>query len=210
MNWSRRGVISFRLQRCRCGLRRAKGTMKYVAAAMLLAGIVGSLPGESVAQIGDHTLPTASRAGDLQLGGGLVFGNSNYNFNNTLLIGGSFYTTFDVRSHLGAEANFRQSNASSGASVYERTYEFGPRVYLDRGGVAPYAKVLYGRGVYNFPNGVANVAYNMYTFGGGMDFLVLPSLNIRADYEYQSWVGFPLGTLHPSVATIGVAFHFHE
>ena len=155
-------------------------------------------------------MPTASRAGDLQIGGGFVVGNSNYNFQNTLLTGAAFYTTFDVRSHLGAEFNFHQAQGSGGQSVYERTYEIGPRVYLDRGGVAPYAKVLYGRGVYNFPNGVANVAYNMYTFGGGMDFLVTRSINIRADYEYQSWVGFPLGTLHPSVATIGVAFHFHE
>jgi len=39
---------------------------------------------------------------------------------------------------------------------------------------------------------------------------VARSLNIRGDYEYQNWVGFPLGTLHPNILTIGVGYHFHE
>ena len=197
-------ITSFYRSKCRTGICRT------IASAITLVMMLCSLSSFANAQFRDDTLPTASRAGDLQLGGGVIFGNSNYNFTNTSLAGGSFYTTFDIRSHLGAEANFRQANASSGSSVYQRTYEFGPRVYLDRNGIAPYAKVLYGRGVYNFQNGVANVAYNMYTFGGGMDFLITNSLNVRADYEYQSWVGFPLGTLHPSVVMLGVAFHFHE
>ena len=36
------------------------------------------------------------------------------------------------------------------------------------------------------------------------------SINVRADYEYQTWAGFPIQNLHPSVITIGVAYHFHE
>jgi opacity protein-like surface antigen len=50
----------------------------------------------------------------------------------------------------------------------------------------------------------------MYTYGGGADFRATRSINVRADYEYQNWMGFPLATLHPSVVTIGVAYHFHE
>ncbi len=175
-----------------------------------LMSAAGGLAASAHAQWRDHALPTATRAGDLQLGGGLVFGRSTYNFTASNLIGGAFYTTFDVRSHLGAEANFRQNQSTADSTVYERTYEFGPRVYLSRGGVAPYAKVLYGRGIYNFSHSAANLAYNMYTVGGGMDFAVLRSMNVRADYEYQTWPGFPLASLHPSVVTVGVAFHFHE
>jgi len=70
--------------------------------------------------------------------------------------------------------------------------------------------VMYGRGVYNFPQGRANIAYDIYTFGGGADLAVKRSINVRLDYEYQNWAGFPLGTLHPSVVTIGVAYHFHD
>ena len=153
---------------------------------------------------------TASRVGDLQIGGGFVFARSGYNFTPIKLIGGGLYTTFDMRSHWGGEFDFRNVKASQDSTIYERTYEIGPRVFITRGRLVPYAKVMYGRGVYNFSNNIANVAYNIYTLGGGADFQVRRSINVRADYEYQNWMGFPLGTLHPSVVTIGVAYHFHE
>jgi opacity protein-like surface antigen len=153
---------------------------------------------------------TASRIGDLQLGGGFVFAKSDYNFTPIHLLGGAFYTTFDIRNHWGGEFSIHHSQSSSDSTVYERTYEIGPRVFLHRGPLIPYAKVLYGRGVYNFHSGIANVAYNMYTLGGGADFQLRRSLNLRGDYEYQTWAGFPITNLHPNVITIGVAYHFHE
>jgi opacity protein-like surface antigen len=153
---------------------------------------------------------TASRIGNLQIGAGFVFAKSNYNFTPINLFGGSLYTTFDIRNHWGGEFNFRHTRASSDSTVYERTYEIGPRIFIARGPLIPYAKVLYGRGVYNFHNNIANIAFNMYTFGGGADFQLRRSINLRADYEYQTWMGFPITNLHPSVITIGVAYHFHE
>ncbi len=157
-----------------------------------------------------QSMPTASRLGDLQIGGGFVFAKSDYNFTPIHLIGGAAYTTFDMRTHWGGEFNFHQNRATEDSTVYERTYEIGPRIFIARGPFIPYAKVLYGRGVYNFHNSVANVAYNMVTFGGGADFQLRRSLNLRADYEYQTWMSFPITNLHPSVITIGVAYHFHE
>jgi hypothetical protein len=154
--------------------------------------------------------PTATRLGDLQLGGGFVFAKSDYNFTPINLLGGGFYATFDNRNHWGGEFNFRHSQSTLDSTVHETTYEIGPRIFLARGPSIPYAKVMYGRGIYNFSNGIANVAYNMYVFGGGIDIPVRRSLNVRADYEYQNWMSFPLGTLHPSVVTVGVAYHFHE
>ena len=155
-----------------------------------------------------QSMPTATRAGDLQIGAGFAFARSGYNFTPIHLFGENFYATFDLRNHWGVEADFH--NVTADKSVYERTYEIGPRFFLSRGGVTPYAKVMFGRGVYNFPNSVANVAYNIYTFGGGIDLHITRSINVRGDYEYQNWAGFPLGTLHPSVGTIGVAYHFHD
>ena len=154
--------------------------------------------------------PTASRAGDLQFGGGFTFGSSTYNFNKLSLTGGTAYATFDKRDHWGFEATFHQVKPSSDPTIYERTYEVGPRFYLTRGRLAPYGKILVGRGVYNFSGSIANVAYNLYTFGGGADFALTPTLNLRADYEYQNWTGFPLQTLHPSLLTIGAAYHFRK
>jgi len=177
-----------------------------LTAAIFLALAAGWILPVASAQ----SLPTASRLGDLQIGGGFVFARSGYNFTPIHLIGGGAYTTFAIRPHWGAEFDFHHTRSTSDTTVYERTYEIGPRVFITRGPLVPYAKIMYGRGVYNFHNSLANVAYNIYTFGGGADFRLTRSINLRGDYEYQNWAGFPLGTLHPSVVTIGAAYHFHE
>ena len=205
------GLLSRRLRRLAEDLGRVASAVR-LSRSIAVAGIVlASLTASQAhAQIGEHALPTATRAGDLQIGGAFALGRSNYNFNTSNLVGAAFYTTFDVRSHWGVEFNFHQDKPTSDSTVYERTYEVGPRAYILRGSFAPYAKAMYGRGVYNFSNNLANIAYNIYTVGGGADLRVARSINVRADYEYQTWPGFPLATLHPSVITLGVAFHFHE
>jgi len=182
--------------------------LRWASAAgpMLLLALLAALCAPAPAQSG----PTASRVGDLQLGAGFVFAHSDFNFTPIHLLGYAGYIDFAKRPHWGGEFDFHQTKSSSDSTVYERTYEIGPRIFVHRGPFVPYAKVLYGRGVYNFHNDVANVAYNMFTGGGGIDFALRPSINLRADYEYQTWLGFPIADLHPSVITIGIAYHFHE
>ena len=155
----------------------------------------------------------ATRAGDLQVGAGVSFGKSDYDsavFGGTgeSLRGFDLYSTFDFKPHFGIEANFRQTKPSYGAQVYERTYEIGGRYVYPFHLLNPYAKLMYGRGVFNYPNNIANLAYNLYSVGAGVDFRLLNSVNLRADYEHQHWFGFPLAPLTPDVATIGVAYHF--
>lgn len=149
---------------------------------------------------------TASRRADLQVGGGFVIADSDYEVNKVK--GATIYTTLDLTSHLGGELVFHQVNSSSGDSMYERTYEIGPRYFRTYGVVSPYIKAMYGRGVFNFPKGVANLAYNMFAGGAGIDVRVLPYLNVRADFEYQDWLSFPPLGLHPKLYTIGIAYHF--
>ena len=74
-----------------------------------------------------------------------------------------------------------------------------------------------GRGVFNFPPSpsdlsagpAANLAYNIWAVGIGSDYSLRPSLNVRIDYEYQRWNGFPPNGLSPEVFSFGVAYHFH-
>lgn len=154
---------------------------------------------------------TASRAGDLQLGGQVVFAQSQYQFQAIRLTGGGLYATFDWREHFGAEIDFRQANGNNGDNTYERTYEIGGRyVPLHFHGLAPYAKAMYGRGVYNYPHDVANLAFNLYSLGGGLDYRLTSSINLRADYEHQSWLSVPLQNPQPNLFSVGVAYHFHE
>lgn len=153
-----------------------------------------------------QNVPTARRGADLQVGGGFVLDSSDYELNR--LKGFAFYTTLDLTSHLGGEFVIHQANSNNGDQAYERSYEIGPRYHRDYGRLSPYVKAMYGRGVFNYPNDVANLAYNMFAIGGGADFRVKPYLNVRADFEYQDWLSFPPRGLTPTLVTIGVAYHF--
>ncbi len=163
-----------------------------------------------------QAVPTASADGILQIGATFSLVNSDYVPNK--LKGYGFYTTFDFRAHLGIEGEFHQANDSDPTSaIYERTYEIGPRYVRRYGRLAPYAKLLYGRGVFNYPpvfgdpNGgpAANLAYNLGAVGVGVDYRLLSSMNVRADYEFQHWFGFPPNGLTPSIFSIGAAYRFH-
>ncbi len=163
-----------------------------------------------------QAVPTASRAGDLQVGAAFNLGASDYGSN--VLRGVGIYTTFDFRSHWGVEGAFHQLNdPDAKEGIYERTFEVGPRYVLHFGRISPYAKLMVGRGVFQFPpdprhpeNGpVANLAYTMWAGGLGADYHLRPSVNLRVDYEFQNWNAFPPHGLSPKVLSIGVAYHFH-
>lgn len=158
------------------------------------------------------TAPTAKRAADLQLGAGFSYGKHDYEYtpieDGTRINGLSFYGTLDFKPHLGVEIAFRQLGTHKSDHMYERTYEIGPRYVLHFNRINPYARVAYGRGVFNFPQDIANLAYNMGVIAGGVDVNVLPHLNVRGEYEYQRWFGFPNHNLQPQMITVGAAYHF--
>lgn len=150
---------------------------------------------------------TASRAGDLQLGGGFTSADSDYTTNR--LRGFAFYGDFDLNTHYGVEVDFHQANDPN-SDIYERSYEVGGRYFRTYGNIRPYVKALYGRGVFNFPYNEANLGYNMFVGGGGVDIAVTRHINVRGDFEYQRWLtgtGLSNG-LSPTLFTVGVAYHF--
>ena len=57
--------------------------------------------------------------------------------------------------------------------------------------------------------GLANLAYNMFALGGGLDYKIKSYITVRGDFEFQHWSGFPPNGLTPMVGTVGVAYHFH-
>jgi len=152
---------------------------------------------------------TASRTGDLQLGAGYTNASSDYVPNR--ISGYSGYLTFDFSEHFGFEFDFHQANDPNSA-VYERTYEWGGRYlrHYDHDRIRPYARVMYGRGVFNFPLNAANLAYNMMVGAGGVDIAVHSRINVRAEFEYQDWLSGPgiINGLTPTLINVGVAYHF--
>ncbi|MDR3734713.1 MAG: hypothetical protein P4L10_04155 [Acidobacteriaceae bacterium] len=157
-------------------------------------------------------IPTEVRAGELQVGGGYAGGNPDYSPHH--FYGPYIYTTFDFREHIGAEFNFRMIKEGSDPSnegLYEKTYQIGPRyVWHVKRRYNPYVKLLVGRGVFQYAHNTANLAYNMYSFGGGLDVRVKPYLNVRVvDLEAQHWMSFPPHGLAPMAVSFGVAYRFH-
>ena len=153
-----------------------------------------------------QAIPTASRTGILQLGGGVVSadsGTSSDRFKGIFL-----FADLDVTQHLGAEFELRQVNTPSDDHVYERTYELGVRYHRTYGRLEPYGKLMVGRGVFNYSHDAANLAYNLYAAGAGADIRLTRHVNARAEYEYQHWVNFDPGPLSSSVIELGAAYRF--
>jgi len=162
-------------------------------------------------------MPTETRAGELQIGAGYSVAAPDYGADDQKFTGPSIYATFDFRDHIGIEGTFHyvkepgtDSYGGPGADMYEKTYEIGPRYVWHPYKFDPYVKVLVGRGVFNYPYNTANLAYNMYSAGFGVDLRTTRYLNIRLfDYEYQRWGSFPPNGLQPNVISFGVAYRFH-
>jgi opacity protein-like surface antigen len=183
--------------------RSKRAPRRHISIFFAAVTILGAL---ATARVSAQAAYTASRLGDLQIGGGVALGSSNYH--SETLRGFDLYSTFDFKVHYGVELNFRQTSPTYGQDVYERNYEVGGRYVYPFSQFRPYAKAMYGRGVFNYPNDIANLAYNLYSLGGGVDYGLTNSINLRADYEYQHWFGFPIAPLNPNIVTIGVAYHF--
>lgn len=165
-----------------------------------------------------QAIATASRAGDLQVGGGFSIGNGDYD--RPTYRGYTGYASFDFKPNFGIEVDFHQLNTASPATYYERSYEVGGRYVRHYGIFNPYARLMYGRGVFNYQYNLANLAYNQIDGAVGVDINVQRRVNVRAEYEYQNWLNFKGldystsnvtnkgGTLSPQMFTIGAAYHF--
>jgi len=176
--------------------------------ALQTAIVLLALLGANRSQANAQASAAGVRAGDLQVGVG--YSGANPDYSPSRFYGPSIYASFDFREHFGVEADFHQLNTSNSTDkFYERTYEIGGRyVRHYRGYINPYAKLMIGRGVFNYYHDSANLAYNMYSFGGGVDFNVYKSVNVRGDIEAQRWPSFPANGLSPIVVTLGAAYHF--
>ena len=181
-----------------CQLSRSR-TLSVIFSVLLL------LSAALTAQA-QRTVATARRNAALQVGGGFALASPDYT--QFRFRGGSLYATLDFSPHLGVEFMFHQVNTPASDGIYERTYELGPRYVWHFRGVEPFVKASYGRGVFNYPDNVANLAYNMFTVTGGADIRLQRHVYARAEFEAQRWLDFPPNGLSPKVVTVGAAYRF--
>ncbi len=183
--------------------------------------------------------PTATRTGDLQIGGGFVADFPDYTRHK--FYGYGIWADLDFTEHFGIEGEFRQAHDTTidafnqkTVPQYQRNIEGGlryHRVYRE-GKMKPYAKVLYGYGVMEYPPypppadqtiPIGIIGYNFVAAGAGIDYRLSTHLVARADLEYQKWFAVPdaklgydynAGTgglpngLTPIVYTGGIAWRF--
>ncbi|SNT34925.1 hypothetical protein SAMN05421770_10838 [Granulicella rosea] len=186
--------------------------IKQLCLLLLLLGV-----GENAFAQAIHT---ADRAADLQIG---VSGSGALpDYLPEKWRGYGAYLDFDVKHHLGLEVNMHHLTGPD-PILYEQTYNFGVRYTRPMGPqhhLVPYAKAMYGRGIFNFAGTdattgksvqIANLGFNTFTVGAGLDLRTsVPGLNIRVlDYEWERWPGFPPCGLSPQILSFGVAYHFH-
>ncbi len=150
---------------------------------------------------------TASAAGAFQIGGGISIANPDYGQKN--IKGVTIYTTFDFKTHWGIEGDVHLINLITPQDIGEKSYLIGPRYLRQYGRLTPYAKILIGRGVFDYQAQNVAVAKNIYAAGAGLDIHAWRNFNVRAiDFEYQQWPGFAANALTPLVATAGIAYQF--
>lgn len=157
-----------------------------------------------------QAIPTASRAGALQLGAGWSVANPDYGPSKTQGI--SIFGDLDLTRHLGIEGDIHRASTITPTDIGVDSYLLGPRYIVRHGRFKPYAKALFGLGRFKYQYDTSPhtaYTYKMFAFGGGLDIRTTRHVTVRAiDFEYQRWPGYPPNGLTPIVYTFGAAYAF--
>jgi len=98
--------------------------------------------------------------------------------------------------------------APSGVSVNTYTYMFGPRVTLRTPPkINPFAQVLFGGSRITIGSGGGSNDQFAYSFGGGVDFGILPHLAFRPQVDYVG-LNTPGGHTNCTRISAGLVVHF--
>lgn len=129
--------------------------------------------------------------GQRELGGVAVYADANMTW----------------RYGLEGEARWLNQNEDPATHAHETTYLVGPRYSFRDGGIAPYAKLLAGAGIFSFPYNYAQGNYLVVAPGAGVDLKVGKRIRLRLiDVEYQVWPQFSFGEIHPYGVSFGLSY----
>lgn len=175
-------------------LQRTLGSVLVVAAVLAM---IPSLRAQAVY--------TATRGFRLQAGAGGMYLNNDFTDQGDKGLAG--WIDADISRYLGAELEAHLGTIISPSDVGENSYLIGPRFSYRRGKFMPYAKVMFGRGSIIQDRLNESSTYNIYAFGGGLDYHLSHHFNIRAiDVELQKWGDFEPHTLSPLMVSIGLMY----
>lgn len=188
--------------------------LKFVLAALFLTA---SLPAFS------QVAPTATQEGAnrLAVGGGFSFVDPDWGVGEmyapTVWLDYRISRVPRLLQGLGAELEGRDVNYHRGNQQYAlRQDTFGggaTYTWYHFHRIHPYGKFLLSYGSIDFHGPNPNYRHDtrtVYTAGGGVDYHLIGSFSVRADYEYQFWPQLFQGhqTLDPIAGTIGLSYRF--
>lgn len=160
---------------------------------------------------GAQALPTASRE-PIEVGAAFSFGSPDFQQTTTYVEGITLYANAGLRGRLAAQIDVHLDSFITPIDIGENTFQIGPRfsvLHEDRANV--YVKAIGGLGTFAYQAGSYAVpqtyTYGVFSLGAGVEYRVSRRIDVRAiDLEFQNWEGFPGGTLHPVVASMGLAW----
>jgi hypothetical protein len=155
-----------------------------------------------------QALYTAEQKTRIQAGFGVLSLNPDYTTGR--VIGFSAWGDYDFSKYIGVEASAHFGEFITPGDITENSYLIGPRFTYRHRKLAAYGKALVGRATITNQDYNLSSSYNLYAFGGGVEYRVLRKINIRAfDVEMQKWPDFPPHGLSPMAITIGASYIIH-
>ena len=138
---------------------------------------------------------------------GSTYSSYQIEYGQRVLGGIAVHADINFTREIGIEAEGRWLRQNQEASANETTYLVGPRYQFRfrHGPIQPYAKVLVGEGIFNFPYNYERGEYFVVAPGAGIELKISEALKIRLiDVEYQRWPQFTYGPITP----YGIGFGF--
>jgi hypothetical protein len=138
---------------------------------------------------------------------GGMFSQFEADYGQRKIAGGTVYMDANAYRCYGLEAEARKLQYADNPGMNQMTFLAGPKVSFRHHGIVPYAKILIGVGVFNFPYHYGRGDYLVFAPGAGVDWNIGRKIRIRLiDVEYQDWSQFTFGPEHPYGASVGISY----
>ena len=156
-----------------------------------------------------QAVATATKTGSLEAGVGVTYLHNDYSprHNGGITIWGDYDFLHYFHTTIGADVQLNYTGLDSPDDIGENTYLIGPRFshrFYEKYDL--YGKVLFGRGTISYQIYNTSSSFNVYSFGGGLDYHVARHYNIRGEVDEQKWPNFEPHTLSPITASVGVLY----
>jgi hypothetical protein len=148
---------------------------------------------------------TAIKNSRIEVGAGYMFLKPDYVETN--IQGVAIWGDYDFFKFVGVEASVDLGTIITPSDINETSYQVGPRFLYHHRKFTGYGKILFGRATITNTENNLSSSYNMYSFGGGLEYKLRRRINIRVvDFDYQQWPNFEPHTLSPVAITFGASY----